>query len=78
MGGPITENGQCIGIEGFLVDITERKKSENILIESEKMKSDFITTASHELRTPLNMMAVNISALAGGYIDDLPDEAIDD
>jgi len=78
VGGPITENGQCIGIEGFLVDITERKKSENILIESEKMKSDFITTASHELRTPLNMMAVNISALAGGYIDDLPDEAIDD
>jgi signal transduction histidine kinase len=60
------------------VDITERKKSENILIESQKMKSDFITTASHELRTPLNMMAVNISALAGGYIDDLPDDAIED
>ncbi len=35
------------------VDISERKKAEQALRDSDLMKSEFISTASHELRTPL-------------------------
>ncbi len=35
------------------VDISERKKAEQTLRDSDLMKSEFISTASHELRTPL-------------------------
>mgnify|MGYP001028433339 CR=1 FL=1 len=35
-------------------NITERKKTENKLIESDRLKSAFINNISHEIRTPLN------------------------
>ena len=47
---------------GVIHDITERKKSEQILIEKEAIekandsKNEFLSRMSHELRTPLNAM----------------------
>ncbi|WP_406657479.1 Cache 3/Cache 2 fusion domain-containing protein [Methanolobus sp. ZRKC2] len=48
-------------IDGFILDITERKQAEMALLhakalaeESNQIKSDFIANMSHELRTPLN------------------------
>ncbi|MCG8669946.1 MAG: response regulator [Pseudomonadales bacterium] len=55
------QQGNVIGIEGSIVDITDRKlkeKAEVKLIEglqkADKVKNEFFSTISHELLTPLN------------------------
>ena len=53
--------GGITGLYGSLQDITERKKTEQILIPGQKRlesanksKSEFLANMSHEIRTPLN------------------------
>ncbi|MEJ2698265.1 MAG: PAS domain S-box protein, partial [Desulfuromonadales bacterium] len=53
-GYPIrNEAGEIEGAVEFCLDITERKRAEEALRESDRMKTEFISTAAHELRTPL-------------------------
>ncbi|WP_156767476.1 ATP-binding protein [Prosthecochloris sp. CIB 2401] len=40
-------------ISGLILDITERKKAEEMIRENLRLKDDFISSISHELRTPL-------------------------
>jgi PAS domain S-box-containing protein len=47
------EAGELEGVVEFCLDITERKRAEEALRDSDRMKTEFISTAAHELRTPL-------------------------
>lgn len=65
------EKGKGLAINGFMMNIDERKKQEEELIkakvraeESDKLKSAFISNISHEIRTPLNGI-VGFSNLLG-------------
>ena len=42
-----------VAIEGSIRDVTVRKLAEEALRESDRLKSDFVSSVSHELRTPL-------------------------
>lgn len=52
---------------GAVTDVTERKRADLRLLESDRLKSEFIATASHELRTPL--------AVIQGYAELMLDDA---
>lgn len=55
------ENNRLVALEGFISDITERKKIEQELImakekaeQSDRLKTAFLHNISHEIRTPMN------------------------
>jgi len=64
----LNKDGKLIGYLGSIVDITERKKAESLLVEkneelilakekaeeSDRLKSAFLANMSHEIRTPMN------------------------
>ncbi len=71
------DKGNSIALIGIAVDITERKRVQQELIdakekaeESDRLKSTFLTNMSHELRTPLNA----IIGFSGLMCESGPDE----
>jgi PAS domain S-box-containing protein len=63
----ILKNGQPVGIRGIIVDITERKKVE-------QMKSDFVSFISHQLRTPVAGLMAYIDNMLEGITGELNDK----
>lgn len=73
-------SGKVIGYVGAIIDITERKKMEELkeaVIKAEsadKLKSAFLATMSHELRTPLNSIIGFTGILLQKKVGPLNDE----
>jgi two-component system, chemotaxis family, sensor kinase Cph1 len=77
-------DGNIIGIMGFSVDITERKKTEEELERamkelerSNKELSQFAYVASHDLKEPLRMITSFLQLLQKRYSADLDEDAND-
>ncbi len=77
------DQGRIIGIAEFALDITERKKIENLLAqktrELERSNRDleqFAFTASHDLKAPLVSMAGFADQIKEQYHDTLDDKAL--
>lgn len=75
-------NNNLIYFEGFVQNISEKKKAEESLIEIEnnkskleKLKAEFLATISHEIRTPVNII-VNLSQMLKNDLDNTKNEEL--
>ncbi len=75
------DDGEPVGMVGYSLDITERKRYESLLIEAKKeadksnvAKSEFLSRMSHELRTPLNSILGFTSIIKSGKAGPINDE----
>jgi PAS domain S-box-containing protein len=66
-----------VGVIVSLKDITERKTAEKVLLESVKLKSNFMSMVSHELRTPLTAIKEGISIVLDGSAGEINEEQRD-
>lgn len=48
------ERGKVIGISKVARDVSDRKKSEQLLAQANRRRDEFLANMSHELRTPMN------------------------
>ncbi|MBF0430444.1 MAG: PAS domain S-box protein [Fibrobacteria bacterium] len=74
------DNGEVTGAIGVTQDITERKKTEEEILnardkalESDKLKNAFLSSMSHEIRTPLNHISMGMDIIKesmGGLTDE--------
>ncbi len=59
----MTADAHHSAIAGSIIDITNRKESEQKALELTELKSNFVTMASHQFRTPLTVIYSNIELL---------------
>lgn len=74
------DNDRTLYYEGTVEDITEKKKTEEALIEaknraelSDRLKSEFLAQMSHEIRTPLNVI-LSFTSMMKDELQDKVDE----
>ena len=68
------DDGTPVSFPGALVDITERKKFERRLEESNERLEQFAYAASHDLQEPLRMVSSYLQLIESRYKDDLDDD----
>ncbi len=64
------ESGRTIGVIVFAVDLTEIKRAEELLRQSELLQRDFVANVSHEFRTPVAAIKGFAETLRRGAIED--------
>jgi PAS domain-containing protein len=57
------ESGRLLGAVNVLVDITDRKRTEDALREADRRKDHFLAMLAHELRNPLAPIATAVEIL---------------
>jgi len=72
---PIVENGVVVGIRGIIVDLTERKKLEARMIESQKMES--IGALAGGIAHDFNNILFPIVGMAELLTEDLPKDSLE-
>ena len=75
------EYGDIEYFEGMVEDITEKIKSEQILIKakeeaekSDKLKSEFLAQMSHEIRTPINSLLNSVGLIREELLQKINDD----
>ncbi|ADU28878.1 PAS domain S-box protein [Evansella cellulosilytica] len=80
---PITIDGEIVGVYGMARDVTEEKKTEKLLLESEKLTAvgQLAASIAHEIRNPLTsikgfiqLMKTSDDISKAEYFDILADE----
>jgi PAS domain S-box-containing protein len=76
-------DGQIVGIVGISVDITERKKAEEKIMELSRTKDKFFSIVAHDFRSPLtslmtfsNLLITNIHNLSKEEIVEMSKELL--
>lgn len=62
---PVYEEGESVGLRGFVQDITTQKLAE-------RSTREFISLVSHELRTPLTSILASLDMISSGMAGELP------
>ena len=71
------EQGRAIELQSTGVDITERRRAEDELLEADRRKDEFLAILSHELRNPLAPIRNHVARLrASGGEPGVLDEAL--
>ena len=61
---PITDaSGRLVGAVNVLIDISDRKMTEEVLRRADRARTEFLAVMSHELRNPLAPMAMIVPLL---------------
>lgn len=60
---PVVENGKLLRVWGTQRDITSRKEVEQILLDNQRKKDEFLAILAHELRNPLAPVRNGLSIL---------------
>ncbi len=70
----ITRGGKPVGLRGFLIDITEKKRTQEILVQTEKMMSigGLAAGMAHEINNPLAGILQNTQVLVNRLSKNLP------
>jgi len=72
----VDETGQLLGYIGVIDDITERKKAETALKESNEELDAFVQTVAHDLRTPLTPIIGYAQMLQMDYREQLAEQGL--
>jgi PAS domain S-box-containing protein len=62
--------GEFLGHVGISLDVTERRRAEDALRESDRRKNEFLGMLSHELRNPLTSIRASLFLLAKSALDE--------
>ncbi|MBW2565839.1 MAG: PAS domain S-box protein [Deltaproteobacteria bacterium] len=71
---PVLQGGKIVGVESFLIDITERKRAEEKLRKMNEELTNFAHVVSHDLKTPIVYIKGFSSLLLERYKDELDEK----